>query len=91
MHGIDYRYIKRFKGKIKVNGLMEECYADNMVRRLDGSIITDLSNFENDLLRSGKLFSQETKFGKNLITTCNELYLEGISKLSNNPSYFLKV
>ena len=89
--GIDYRYMKHFKGKVSRHGMTAEGTFDYYVRYLDRDVDTHLTPLGNDLLSIGKM-------GKTFLAEaypisqvrCDDVYRLAIEKVKTNPYYLLR-
>jgi len=91
MHGVPYRFFKKFEGTIR-NGNQE--YQDTftyLVRYLDNrEVVVDLSRFEKHLLNHQYLKKAAAGNGNILSIEAERLFLEGSKQLDNDISFFLK-
>ncbi|MBU0477136.1 AAC(3) family N-acetyltransferase [bacterium] len=90
MHGVPYRYIKTFKGKIKESSIIYEDEYDYFVRYLDKTIITDLSKLERHMLTKGLMKEIKLGAGRVLMVNSDVLLKEGCKLLDKNIRFFLK-
>lgn len=89
-HGVPYRYMKSFTGKIKVGDKEYEDTYTYYVRYLDKNVITDASGFERCALDSGIL--KEVKLGYSAIKAArsNDIFDLGYELLDRDIFFFLK-
>lgn len=89
-HGVPYRHIKSFKGKIKAGGREYKDEYTYLVRYLDRDVILDTTKLENYLLNK-KLMS-EVKLGNSriLMVESATLLKEGCRLLDKDIYFFLK-
>ncbi|MBV4430581.1 AAC(3) family N-acetyltransferase [Clostridium tyrobutyricum] len=90
MHGIPYRYMKDFKGKIK-NG--EKIYDDSctfFVRYLNSNVVLDTSRLEKYLLENNIMKKVSVGSGEILVVGARQLYNTGFKLLDRDIYYFLK-
>jgi len=89
--GVDYRYLKNFKGRV-INGNHD--YIDEFdmnVRYLDKGIKVSLKKLHKDLQKIGKMIS--ANIADNLYVsmfTCEDLYNVIFKKLNESPYYLLE-
>ena len=88
-HGVPYRFIKSFKGKIKGGNREHLDVCTYFVRHLDRNIITDLSRLERYLLEMG--YMREVRLGssKILMIEADILFNEGTRLLEQDINFFL--
>lgn len=87
---VPYRYIKKFKGKIK-NGDNE--YEDEYsfyVRDLEKNVILDTARLEEYLLEKGFMNKVSIGHGSVLLVDADTLYQEGHKLLESDINYFLR-
>ena len=89
-HGIPYRYIKTFKGKIKKGNKIYDDECTYLVRYLDKNVVTDLSRLEKHLLNKGLMKEVKIGAGKILMIKADVLFKEGCKLLDKNIYFFLK-
>ena len=87
---VPYRYIKKFKGEIKVNGKLYQDEYEYNVRYLNKNVNTTFNKLEKHLLENR--FMNRAKLGWNYISTVeiNVIYKESINMLKKDPFFFLK-
>ena len=87
---VPYRYVKKFKGKISINGKSYNDEYEYNVRYLDKNVITTFDKLEKHLLKK-KLISR-ARLGWNYISTAeiNDIFKEGVNMLKSDPIFFLK-
>ncbi len=90
MHKVPYRFMKTFKGKVKLSGKEYDEEATYLVRKLDGSVITDLSRFEDYLIGNESMKRVGLGKGKLLMIESNRLFEEGFKVLDKDVRFFLK-
>jgi aminoglycoside 3-N-acetyltransferase len=89
-HGIPYRYLKTFRGKIRDYDREYDDECTYFVRYLNKTIITDLSRFERHLLMKGLMEEVKVGTGKILIVDADVLFKEGYKLLDKDIYFFLK-
>lgn len=89
-HGVPYRYLKAFKGKINNGGREYEDEYTYLVRYLDRDVILDTQKLESYLLEKKKM--QETALGNGRILAigAETLFKEGCGLLNKDIYFFLK-
>lgn len=87
---VPYRYNKVFDGTMIYQNRQKRCRAINSVRDLNKKVITDLMQFENDLIAAGILLKEETPIGKIISGRADQIYEFGRKKISEDPYYFLR-
>lgn len=90
MHGIPYRYIKSFKGKIVDNNEEYEGEYTFFVRYLDSNVDFDMEKTEKYLLNNGFMKKKQLGSGEILLIESKVLYKEGFKLLDKDIFYFLK-
>jgi len=90
MHGIPYRFVKKFKGKIKCEGKEYEDEYEYFVRFLDKNVNTNLSKLEKHLLNKGMMKKAKLGNGEILLIDSDVLYREGLKLLDQDIYFFLK-
>ena len=90
MHGIPYRYMKYFRGKIVDNDGEHEDEYTFFVRYLDSNIDFDMEKTERYLLSNGFMKKKRLGSGEILLIEANVLYEEGLKLLDKDIFYFLK-
>ncbi len=90
MHGIPYRYMKTFKGKIRIGDMEYKDEFTYFVRFLDKNVILDTSRLEKHLF--GKGLMNEVKLGNGRILTIESdvMFKEGRNLLDQDIYFFLK-
>jgi aminoglycoside 3-N-acetyltransferase len=89
MHGVDYRYMKTFKGKIILGGEETEAEAVNYVRDLDRNVNSNFDAFA-DLLAVHKILRSAPILGGNIyLYTCRETFELGKKALTEKPYILL--
>ena len=85
-----YRYVKKFKGKIRKGNKVYNDEYEFYVRRLDRKAIPDFSKIEKHLLDAG--FLKKVLFGYDYISVAkiSDIYREGIKMFKKDPNFFLK-
>ncbi len=89
MHGVPYRYIKKFKGKIKNKKIYKDEYTF-FVRYLDRGIIFDTRKLEKHLIKKEVMKETMLGNGRILMVESNDLFNEGMKLLDKDIYYFLK-
>ncbi len=86
-----YRYVKKFKGKIKEKGKIYNDEYEYYVRPLDESVVPDFDKIENHLLNAG--FLKKTALGNDFIsvTKISDICKEGTKMFKKDPNFFLKI
>ncbi len=89
-HGVPYRYMKSFTGRIKVGDKEYEDTYTYYVRYLDKNVITDASRFERYMLGRGVL--KEVKLGYSAVKVArsNDIFDIGYELLNKDIFFFLK-
>jgi aminoglycoside 3-N-acetyltransferase len=89
--GVDYRFLKYFKGKVKMNNIEWEDSFDFYVRYLDREVITSLTRLGNYLESTGKMnkIILANKYPISL-TRVDDIYQAASKKLKKYPYYLLK-
>ncbi len=89
--GVNYRFLKYFKGKVKMNNIEWEDSFDFYVRYLDREVITSLTRLGNYLESTGKMnkIILANKYPISL-TRANDIYQAASKKLKKDPYYLLK-
>jgi aminoglycoside 3-N-acetyltransferase len=90
MHGIPYRYMKTFKGKIKNKNNIYDNECTYFVRHLDRNVILDTTRLEKYLLDNGFMKKAIVGYGEVLVIDAKTLYEEGFRLLDKDIYYFLK-
>lgn len=90
MHGVPYRYMKTFKGRIKTGGAERGDECTYLVRSLDGDVILDTARLERHLIKKGVM--KKTRLGGGTIMSVGavDLFNEGCRLLDRDIRYFLK-
>lgn len=89
MHGVPYRYIRSFKGKIVDEAEYEDEYT-YFVRYLDSNVDFDMGKTKKYLLENGSMKKRELGSGEILLIETKVLYEEGFKLLDRDIFYFLK-
>jgi aminoglycoside 3-N-acetyltransferase len=89
--GVDYRFLKDFKGKVSVNGQEFEDSFDFYARYLDRDINTYFYRLSEFLLLEKKLNKVvlENKYPV-LLTSCSDIYVAVEENLRQNPYFLIK-
>ncbi|TFB09349.1 hypothetical protein E3V08_00465 [Candidatus Atribacteria bacterium MT.SAG.1] len=89
--GVDYRFLKYFKGKVKRDDIEREDSFDFYVRYLDREVITYLTRLGNYLESTGKMnkIILADKYPILLVKT-DDIYQAALEKLEKDPYYLLK-
>lgn len=89
--GIDYRFLKYFKGKVERDGIEWEDTFDFYVRYLDRKVVSYLTKLGNYLESTGKMnkIILANKYPISLVRA-NDIYQAAKEKLIENPYYLLK-
>lgn len=90
MHGVPYRHIKHFKGKIQTKTVEHEDECTYLVRHLDKNVNTLLSKLENHLLTKGIMKEKMLGNGRILVVNTGALFAEGYRLLDKNIYFFLE-
>jgi len=85
-----YRYVKKFKGKIRKGKKVYNDEYEFYVRRLDGKVVPDFSKIEKHLLDAG--FLKKVPFGYDYISIAkiSDICREGVKMFKKDPNFFLK-
>ena len=89
-HAVPYRYLKEFKGIVKIGGQEIPTSCTYNVRYLDRNINTDLSRFEVRLLGSGIMRSDRIGCGDVQIVEAEALFEDGRRLLDQDIYGFLE-
>lgn len=90
IHGVPYRYMKSFKGKIKVGDKEYEDSYTYYVRYLDKNVISDTSKFESYLLGCDLLREVKLGYGIIKVAKSNDIFDAGYKLLDQDIFFFLK-
>ncbi len=90
MHGIPYRYMKTFKGKIRMGDMEYKDEYTYFVRYLDKNVIFDTSRLEKHLLEKGLIKEVRLGSGRILMIESDVLFKEGCKLLDQDIYFFLK-
>lgn len=90
MHGVPYRYMKVFNGKVKDGDKIYDDQCSFFVRYLDRDVILDVTKLENYLLERGFMKKASIGFGDIITIDAKILYDEGFKLLQKDLNYFLK-
>ena len=87
---VPYRYIKKFKGKIRHKGKTYEYEYEFYVRHLNINTNTTFDKIENHLFKLGLL--KKAPLGGDFISCAkiSDIYREGMEMLKKDPLFFLK-
>ena len=87
---VPYRYVKKFKGEIQVNGKSYQDEYEYYVRYLNKNVIPTFDKLEKHLLN--KKLINRISLGWNYISTAkfDSVYSEGVNMLKKDPLFFLK-
>ena len=85
-----YRYVKKFKGKIRNKNEIYNDEYEYFVRPLDKNIIPDFSKIENRLLK--KRFLKKVQLGNASVSAAkiSDIFNEGVKIFKKDPNIFLK-
>lgn len=89
MHGVDYRYMKKFEGKIRVDGEYFDCVAEFFVRDLERDVKSGFESFEIKIRDKGIIRYEETCTGRIGLCSSQNLFEFGIRVLDSHPHIFL--
>jgi len=89
MHGVPYRYIKSFKGKIIDDVEYEDEYTF-FARYLDANVNFDMQKTERYLFDNGFMKKKQLGSGKIILVDAEVLYQKGLKLLDKDIFYFLK-
>jgi len=90
MHGVPYRFIKKFSGTIRSDGRDSQDECTFFVRYLDREVAVDLTRLEKDLLEK-KILTKKTIGNRNIMTVnTDNLFNEGIRLLNSDINFFLR-
>jgi len=89
--GVDYRFLKYFKGKVERDGIEWENTIDFYVRYLDREGVSYLTRLGNYLESTGKMnkIILANKYPI-LLVNANDIYQAILEKLEKDPYYLLK-
>ena len=90
MHGVPYRFDKKFKGKIRNQGKIYEAEFIYYARRLDRRNTSYFSIAERDMIKRGLL--KKVRVGHSAIASVGSdaLFKEAFKNLDRDPEYYLK-
>lgn len=88
--GAPYRYVKKFKGKIKIKDKVYDDEYEYYVRPLDKSAIPDFDKIEKHFLDAG--FLKKTPLGRAFISVAkiSDICREGAEMFRKDPACFIK-
>ena len=88
--GAPYRYVKKFKGKIKNRNKLYNDEYEFYVRYLDKGIIPDFDKIENRLFKKG--FLKKIQFGGAFVSVAkvSDICCEAKKMFKKDPAYFIK-
>jgi len=89
-HGVPYRYIKSFRGKIRCGRSEYDDEYTFFVRYLDRDVVLDTSRLETYLLRKGLMNQVALGAGKILSVGSEVLFREGWKLLDQDVYFFLE-
>lgn len=89
-HGVPYRFLKTFKGKIKNGDTEYEDEYTYLVRYIDRNIILDTKRLEEHLLQNKLMKEAQLGNGKILMIKSDTLLKEGYSLLDKDIYFFLE-
>ena len=90
IHGVPYRFDKKFRGKIRNQGKTYEAEFMYLARRLDRKSVSHFSIAAKDMVKTGKL--TKIKIGHSAIARVGsrDLFKEAVKNLDRDPEYYLK-
>lgn len=89
--GVDYRFLKYFKGKVKMNDIEWEDSFDFYVRYLDREVVNSTTRLMNYLESIGKM--NKVILAKKypiLLVKADDIYQAALKKLKKDPYYLLE-